>query len=528
MRDFEFPGRSAVYAANGMAATSHPLATGVAVDILKAGGNAIDAAIAAAAALAVVEPQSTGIGGDCFAIISPRGSDRVLAYNGSGRSPTAAHLAFFQERGISEIAPDSAHAVTLPGAVEAWLTLHKDHGRLAFDQLLAPAIGYARDGYPVHSRVRFDWLLAADLLHRNDEAQAVFLPGGEVPREGDIHRQPKLAETLAAIATQGRSGFYEGPRAEAMVRTLRSLGGLHTADDFAAVKGDYVEAIHADYRGSRVHQIPPNNQGLTALIMLNILEGFGLADLHPLSSERTHLEIEAGRLAFAARNAAIADPRAMRVGLQTLLSKDWAASLRERIDPDRALADIPDLGLAKSDTVYLCVVDRDLNAVSFINSIFHSFGTGILCPETGVMFQNRGMSFRLDPDHPNRIEPAKRPMHTIMPGMVTRNGRVLMPFGVMGGDYQPFGHTRFLTNITDFGMDVQQALDLPRVFAMGTEVEIEKTFPPAAVAGLLARGHKLRYAPEPLGGGQAILIDYERGVMSGGSDPRKDGCALGF
>lgn len=528
MRDFEIPGRSAVHAANGMAATSHPLATGVAVDILKAGGNAIDAAIAASAALAVIEPQSTGIGGDCFAIIGLQGSDRIVSYNGSGRSPAAADLAFFQERGIAEIAHDSVHAVSLPGAVEAWLTLHKDHGRLDFARLLAPAIGYARDGYPVHSRVRFDWLLAADLLRRNEEARAVFLPGGEVPREGDIHRQPKLAETLAAIAKQGRSGFYEGPVAETMVRTLRSLGGLHTVDDFAAVKGDYVEAINADYRGNRVHQIPPNNQGLTALIMLNILEGYGLADLHPLSSERTHLEIEAGRLAFAARNAAIADPRAMRVGLQTLLSKDWAASLREKIDPDRALADIPDLGLAKSDTVYLCVVDRDLNAVSFINSIFHSFGTGILCPQTGVMFQNRGMSFRLDPDHPNRIEPAKRPMHTIMPGMVTRNGRVVMPYGVMGGDYQPFGHTRFLTNVTDFGMDVQQALDLPRVFATGTEVEIEKTFPPETVAGLLARGHKLSYAPEPLGGGQAILIDHERGVMSGGSDPRKDGCALGF
>ncbi len=511
-----------------MAATSHPLATGVAVDILKAGGNAIDAAIAAAATLAVVEPQSTGIGGDCFALLSLRGSDRIVAYNGSGRSPAAANLAFFQERGIREIAHDSAHATTLPGAVEAWLTLHKDHGRLNFDQLLTPAVGYARDGYPVHSRVRFDWLAAADLLRRNEEARAVFLPGGEVPGEGDIHRQPKLAETLTAIAKHGRGGFYEGPVAEAMVRTLRSLGGLHTVDDFAAVRGDYVEAIDTDYRGNRVHQIPPNNQGLTALIMLNILEEFGLADLAPLSSERTHLEIEAGRLAFAARNAFIADQQAMRIGMETMLSKDWAAALRKKIDPARALADIPDLGLEKSDTVYLCVVDRDLNAVSFINSIFHSFGTGILCPETGVMFQNRGMSFRLDPHHPNRIEPSKRPMHKIMPGMVTRGGRVLMPYGVMGGDYQPFGHVRFLTNVIDYGMDVQQALDLPRVFAMGREVEVEKTFPPEAVASLLARGHRLRYAPEPLGGGQAILIDHARGVMTGGSDPRKDGCALGF
>lgn len=528
MRDFEFPGRSAVHAVNGMAATSHPLATGAAVDILKSGGNAVDAAIAAAATLAVVEPQSTGIGGDCFALLCPRGSDRVVAYNGSGRSPAAADLAFFQERGITEIARDSVHAVTLPGAIDAWLTLHGDHGGMDFAEVLAPAIRYARDGYPIHARVRFDWLAVADILRGNDAARAVFLPGGEVPREGDLHRQPLLADTLAAIAERGRQGFYEGPVAEAMVRTLRSFGGLHTLEDFAAVKGDYVDAICTDYRGNTVHQIPPNNQGLTALIMLNILEGFDLAGLDPLSSARTHLEIEAGRLAFAARDSVLAEPHAMPVDVPRLLSKDWAGTLRRRIDPQRALADIPDLGLAKSDTVYLSVVDRDLNAVSFINSLYYSFGSGILCPETGVMFQNRGMAFRLDPDHPNRIGPAKRPLHTIMPGMMTRNGRVVMPYGVMGGDYQPFGHAHLLTNMIDFGMDVQQALDAPRVFAMGKEVEIEKTFPPETVSGLLARGHGLRYAPDPLGGGQAIRIDYERGVLSGGSDPRKDGCALGF
>ncbi|MEO3433760.1 gamma-glutamyltransferase [Inquilinus sp. CAU 1745] len=528
MRDFELPGRSTVHAANGMAATSHPLATGVAVDILKAGGNAIDAAIAASATLAAVEPQSTGIGGDCFALLCLAGADRVLAFNGSGRSPRAATLDFFIEQGITAIALDSAHAATLPGAVDAWIALHRDHGRMEFARLMEPAIRYARDGYPVHARVRFDWLNAADLLRGNEEARRVFLPGDKTPEEGDMHRQPKLAETLAVIAREGRKGFYEGPIAEAMARTLRAHGGLHDVEDFAAVQGDYVEPVSTAYRGYEIHQVPPNNQGLTALIMLNILEGFDLAALEPMSSDRTHLEIEAGRLAFAARNATLSEQVAMGVRAEDLLSKEWAGRLRSKIVPDRAMTGIPDLGLGKSDTVYVSVVDRDLNAVSFINSIYHSFGCGILCPETGVMFQNRGASFRIDPDHPNRIGPSKRPLHTIMPGMATRNGRALMPYGVMGGDYQPFGHARFLTGIIDYGQDVQQALDAPRVFATGDMVEIEKSFPGPTIAGLIARGHALRLAPDPLGGGQAVMIDHERGILSGGSDPRKDGCALGF
>ncbi len=528
MRDFEVPGRSTVHAVNGMAATSHPLATGAALDVLKEGGNAMDAAICAAAVQAVVEPQSTGIGGDVFALMCPKGSSEVIAYNGSGRSPAAATVGWYREQGIDEIKQHTPHSVTVPGAIDAWCTLNRDHGKLPLDRLLAPAIHYAAEGYAVHARVRHDWLRAVETVSWDADAKAVFMPGGKVPEEGQIHVQSKLAETLKIIAEKGRAGFYEGPVAEAMATKLRALGGLHTVEDFAATEGDYVTPITTDYRGYTIHQIPPSNQGVTALIMLNILEGFNLAQYDPLSAERTHLEMEAGRIAFAVRDSAISDPRALKVSPEQLVSKEWAADLRANISLDRAMPDIPDLGLKTSDTVYISVVDKDLNAVSFINSVYHSFGSGILCPRTGVHFQNRGESFRIDPDHPNRMGPRKRPLHTIMPGMLTRGAEAVSPYGVMGGDYQPYGHARVLTNVIDFGLDPQAAISMPRVFATGALVDIEKTFPAETYEGLRARGHILNFASSPLGGGQMIIIDREKGVLSAGSEHRKDGCALGF
>jgi gamma-glutamyltranspeptidase/glutathione hydrolase len=528
MRDFEAPGRSTVHAVNGMAATSHPLATGAALDVLKEGGNAMDAAICAAAVQAVVEPQSTGIGGDVFALMCPKGSSEVIAYNGSGRSPAAATVDWYRERGIGRIEQHTPHSVTVPGAIEAWHRLNGDHGKLPLDHLLAPAIRYAAEGYAVHARVRFDWLRAVETVSWDADAKAVFMPGGKVPAEGELHIQPRLAETLRTIAEKGRDGFYEGPLAEAMAAKLRSLGGLHTAEDFAATGGDYVTPITTDYQGYRIHQIPPSNQGVTALIMLNILEGFDLTQYDPLSAERTHLEIEAGRIAFAVRDTAISDPGTLKVSPEQLVSKGWATDLRANISLDRAMPDIPELGLKTSDTVYISIVDKDLNAVSFINSVYHSFGSGILCPETGVHFQNRGESFRLDPAHPNCIGPRKRPLHTIMPGMLTRGRQAVSPYGVMGGDYQPYGHTRVLTNIIDYGLDPQAAISMPRVFATGSLVNIEKTFPAETYAGLKARGHVLNFAPAPLGGGQMVIIDREKGVLSAGSEHRKDGCALGY
>ncbi len=528
MRDFQLPGRSPVHATEGMAATSHPLATLAAVDMLRAGGNAMDAAIAAAAVQAVVEPQSTGIGGDCFVLYAPAGSGEVIAYNGSGRAPKAAETDWYLERGFAEIPLNSAHAVTVPGAIEAWDRLAADHGRKGLDALLQTAIHYAENGYVVHGRVAADWAACLDLLRRDATAVRIFLPGGGAPKAGSLHRQPELAATLKTIARRGRAGFYEGAVAADIVGYLRQQGGLHEPDDFAAARGEYVAPIRTAYRGVDIYQIPPNNQGITALIMLNILSGFDLAGLDPRGAGRLHLEVEAARLAFRDRDALIADPRQAEVPVAELLSADYAAALRRRIDPDRAATDLPPALLHRSDTVYLCVVDRDRNAVSFINSIYHSFGSGLVSPRTGVVLQNRGAGFRVDPAHPNRIAPGRRPLHTIMPGLAVKDGRAAMPFGVMGGDYQPFGHVHFLTNVLDFGCDLQEALDLPRVFYDRGVLEVERGLGAEAVSGLSARGHRVAVAAEPLGGGQAISIDWETGVLTGGSDPRKDGCALGY
>ena len=530
MRNLDLPGRSAVRAMNGMAATSQPLATMTAVRVLQDGGNAMDAAVAACAVQGVVEPQSTGIGGDCFVLYAPGGDAEVIAYNGSGRAPAAATVAWYAGRGITEIDPNSPHAVTVPGAVEAWARLIGDHGSKSLGELLQPAIGFARDGYPVHERVAYDWANAAEVLERDPTARRTFLPDGRPPAVGDVHRQPELAETLAVIAECGPDGFYKGPVAEDMVACLSALDGLHTLDDFAAAGGEYVTPIATEYRGHRVFECPPNGQGLTALLMLNILSGFETAGLDPLSAERLHLEIEAGRLAYQERDAFIADPDQAAVPVARLLSDGHAAALRGAIRRDRVLGELPPPILpAHEDTVYLCVVDRERNAVSFINSLYHSFGSGLVAPRTGVTLHCRGAGFVLEPGHPNCIASGKRPLHTIIPGMLAKDGRAVMPFGVMGGHYQAVGHSHLLTNLLDFGLDLQAALDLPRVFAEpGGPVEIESGVPAASVERLRALGHQTCAAAKPLGGGQAIQIDWQTGVLTGGSDPRKDGCALGY
>ncbi|MER8741464.1 gamma-glutamyltransferase [Mesorhizobium sp. M1004] len=528
MRDFQFPGRSPVRATEAMAATSHPLATLAAIDMLRSGGNAMDAAVCAAAVQGVVEPQSTGIGGDCFVLYSPKGEGEVLAFNGSGRSPAAANADWFLERGHGELPGTGPHAVTVPGAIDAWCRLLEDHGRKGIDAALAPAIRYAEQGYVVHDRVAFDWADEVALLAADEHAARIFLPNGRAPQAGDVHRQPELAETLRMISKQGRAGFYEGEVAGDLVARLGALGGLHALDDFAATKGDYVKAVNTSYRGYDIHQMPPNNQGMTALIMLNVLSGVALGSLEPNSAERLHLEIEAGRLAYQDRDTFIGDQDFVQVPVEQLLSAAHAERLRAAIDPALAMTHLPRLELPRSDTVYISVVDRDRNAVSFINSTFGSFGSGVVGPKTGVVLQNRGSSFRLTEGHPNRIAPRKRPMHTIMPGMATRGGKVVMPFGVMGGGYQPFGHVHLLTNMIDFGMDPQQALDAPRVFYKDNAVLAERGIPAEAIAGLRQRGHQVSIAEEPHGGGQLVLIDWEKGTLTGASDPRKDGCALGY
>jgi gamma-glutamyltranspeptidase / glutathione hydrolase len=528
MRDFQLPGRSPLRVSEAAAATSHPLATLTAVEVMRGGGNAVDAAVAAAAVLAVVEPQSTGIGGDCFILYAPGGKAKVIAFNGSGRSPGAARFDWYQDHGFREFPIYGPHAVTIPGAIDAWARIVAEHGRRELGALLQPAIGFAEDGYVVLDRVAFDWALTADRLAGDPQAARIFLPQGRAPRPGERHRQPELAATLRRIAAVGRDGLYKGAVAEEIVAYLKSLGGLHELEDFAMAAGEYVEPVSTSYRGTEIYQMPPNNQGLTALIMLNILSGFDIAGEDPLGAARLHWEIEAGRLAYRDRNALIADPAHVEVPVDRILSTAHAKDLRSLIDPDRAIAHLPPAAMARSETVYLCVVDRDRNAVSFINSIYHSFGSALVSPRSGVVLQNRGASFRLDPGHPNAIAPGKRPMHTIMPGMALRDGRAVMPFGVMGGDYQPFGHVHLLTNILDYAMDPQAALDSARVFYDQGAVEAERGIPASTIAALEEKCHRVVIPAEPHGGGQAILIDWQAGTLTAGSDPRKDGCALGW
>lgn len=530
MRDFQRPGRSPVFASSGMAATSHPLSTEVAVRTLQAGGNALDAAIAACAMQCVVEPGSTGIGGDCFALLAMAGGDRVHAYNGSGRAPAATSADDLRAQGVESIPVHSPHAVTIPGAVEAWSRLHHDHGRIGLDRILQPAIDVARNGYPIAPRTRFDWLEQRDLLAREDDTRTLFLPGGEPPAVGDIHHQPQLAATLERIATEGADAFYTGAVAEDMVSCLRTRGGVHTLADFAAARGEYVEPIATDFRGYRVWECPPNGQGVIALLLLNIFRELPTTD-GPLGLNRVHAEIEAAKLACAQRDALVADPALADVPVRDLLSRERAQALAAAIDPKRAGPRHPPvLTRVNQDTVTISVVDREGNAVSLINSLFNPFGSGLLAPRSGVLLQSRGQAFTLEPGHPNEIAPGKRPMHTIIPGMITQGGRVCMPFGVMDGHYQPLGHAQLLARMFDFGEDIQSAMDLARFSPEpdANGIDIENQVPAAVIAGLQQRGHPLNLGARPIGGAQAIWIDHDRGVLIGGSDARKDGCAIGY
>ncbi|MSP80536.1 MAG: gamma-glutamyltransferase [Rhodospirillales bacterium] len=530
MRNFELPGRSRAHASHGMAATSHPLATLAALDVLRAGGNAMDASVAACAVQCVVEPQSTGIGGDCFVLYSRGGSDDIVAYNGSGRAPAKATADFFAKQGIGAIDSLSPHAVTVPGAVDAWARLIADYGTRELGDLLKPAIAYARDGYPIHDRIAADWARAEATILNDPSTAALFMPDGRIPGAGARHRQPLLAATLERIASQGRDGFYQGPVAEDMVEHLSRRGGLHALGDFAAAKGEYVKPIKTHFRGLDIHQCPPNGQGVIALLQLNILAGLKIENRDPLSIERLHLAIEAARLAYADRDAVLADPVHADVPTAALLSPAHADTLRALIRRDRRLEPLSPVSLpAHADTVYLTVVDKDRNAVSFINSLFSSFGTGLMAPRSGVLLHNRGASFVVARGHPNCIAPGKRPMHTIIPGMATRDRRCVMPFGVMGGQYQAMGHAWFLANLLDYGLDLQESMDLARLFpTLEGPVEVESGIPAPTVEALKRLGHSPVRSERPIGGSQAIWIDWQSGGLTGASDPRKDGLALGY
>lgn len=530
MRNFESPGRSPVVCTGGMAATSHPVSTQTAIATLEAGGNAMDAAIAACAVQCVVEPGSTGVGGDCFALYAPGGGDDIVAYNGSGRAPAAATQAWYAERGIASIERQSPHAVTVPGAPEAWERLATDHGTLGLERLLRPAIRLAHEGYAVAPRVHRDLLELQWLLREDPGSREQFLPDGEPPPVGSRHRQPRLGDTLQRIADEGARAFYTGPIARELVAFLRDRGGLHTLEDFAAAAGEYVAPIHTRFRGYDVWECPPNGQGTIALLILNVLGRFAAAG-DPLSVDRVHLETEATRLAYNERNLYIGDPAFADVPVEWLLSDAHAAALAGLIEPAGPRIELPEFVPPTTDsTVYISVVDRDRNAASFINSLFTPYGSGLTEPRTGVLLHSRAQGFSLRPGHPNAIAPGKRPLHTIIPAMLTRNGHACLSFGVMGGHYQALGQAQYLARLLDYGYDLQEAMDLPRFFPRdGTgDIELESGVPAAVADGLRARGHGIATPPRPLGGAQAIWIDWNADVLTGASDPRKDGCALGY
>ncbi|MGH6727577.1 MAG: gamma-glutamyltransferase [Pseudolabrys sp.] len=524
-RDFQLPGRSPVIACEGMAATSHPLASLAAIDTLRAGGSAADAAVAAVGVLCVVEPHMTGVGGDCYCLLSQSGKP-LWGYNGSGRAGAKASYDALRAQGLREIG-NSIHCVTVPGAPDAWEAILKAHGRFGLDRALQPAIRHAEGGFPVAARVAWDWRRYVGKLKADPGAAKHFLFGGAPPQEGDVIRLPALAATLKTVAAKGARAFYEGEIAEDMAATLSARGSFLTADDFARHRGDVVAPISSNYRGLDLIELPPNGQGLTPLVMLNILENFDLAALDPLGPERFHLVLEAARLGFAVRNTHVADAAHMRVAVADLIDKRFAKKLAARIDLKKR-AKLPAAPTPGSDTVYVSVVDRDRMAVSFINTLYSHFGAGVCTEKSGIMFTNRGACFTLEPDHPNTFGPAKRPLHTIIPALAMRHGRCAMSFGVMGAHYQPMGHVQIVNNMIDFGMDVQQAIDAPRFFFEGEVTLVEHGTPAATIEGLKERGHDVAYAPTPWGGAQTIEIDWDRGVLIAGSDPRKDGCALGY
>ena len=529
-------GRSVVRTSHAMVASSQPLASQTGLEILKGGGNAVDAAIAMAAVLNVTEPNMTGVGGDAFMMVYSAKTKKIEALNASGRAPRALTAERVAGLGHKQMPLSGMETITVPGAFDGWVTLLEKHGTMKLPDLLAPAIALAENGFPVMEKTVADWIPEVEKLRRTPASASTYLVNGEAPKPGDIFVQKNLARTLRTLAKGGRDAYYRGEIGRAIVDYCQKNGGYLTMEDLAEHKSTWVEPISTTYRGHTLYEFPPNNQGLTALLLLNILEGVDLASMRNDPARYYHTLIEATKIAFADRNRYIADPAFAKVPVQELLSRDYAAKRRALINPDKAI-DPPAYGEVKmgSDTTYFTVVDKDRNAVSFINSLFNSFGSGVVAGETGIMLHNRGSGFVLQAGHPNRLEPGKRPFHTLIPAMVFKDGRLLMTYGVMGGDIQAQGHAQVLINLIDRGLNLQQAIDAPRVrYVSGRGVMLEDTLPPSVIAALVARGHE-RVLPPPgimhralMGGGQAIMIDPQTGALLGASDIRKDGLAIGY
>ena len=529
MHHYQGPGRSEAFARGAMCATSHPLAAKVALDTLREGGNAADAAVAGALVLGLCEPMMCGLGGDACAMVRNPTSGKIHGLNGSGRAPAGLDASMLRAEGHGTVGIDSVHAITLPGAVDAFDRLVSRFGRLDLATVLAPAIRYAESGVPVCHRSALDWAQFAPRLQ--GPGRTHYLRNGSPYAAGEVFAAPQQAKALRLVARHGREGFYTGPVMEDMLATLRAHGGKHMADDFEAVCATEVDPIRTSYRGHDLVELPPNGQGATALLIARILERFDLARLDPNGAERIHLHAEATRLAYGARDRFVGDPEHSRLRLEHMLSDETANALAALIDPGRAMPRIDARSEAfHRDTVYICVVDEDRLAVSLIYSTFWPFGSGLASERYGISFQNRGAGFNLTEGHVNELKGGRRPLHTLIPGFLEQPGSYAMPFGVMGGPFQAAGHAHFLVNLVDFGMDLQAAIDNPRSFADPAtgQLTLEAGVSQDVAARLEDMGHKIARTPMGIGGAQAIRHDFATDVLTGGTDPRKDGIALGY
>lgn len=518
--------RSEVIAPYGMVAASHPLAAQVGIDILKAGGNAIDAAVAVNAVLGLVEPHMNGVGGDLFAIVWDAENEALHGLNATGRAPYEISRSVFERQDLDRVPGTGPLTWTVPGAVDGWDQLLKRFGTMSFADVLAPAIAYGRDGFPVSEIIQGQWAASEGSLAEWPTSAATYLPNGRPPEVGEVFRNPGLVRTYEAIAQGGRDAFYRGEIARKIVAFSESNGGFFTLRDFEDHDSMWVEPVSTNYRGYDIWEIPPNSSGIVALMMLNILEGYDIASLGHNSAAAIHRIVEAKKLAFADRDRYVADPNANTLPVSELISKSYAERRRALIDPDRASTSV-NAG-DPTETVYLTVVDKDRNAISLIESIFGSFGSKVVPADLGFALQNRGSGFSLEEGHFNEIQPHKRSLHTNMPAFVTKDGVPFMSFGVMGGDMQPQGHTQVLSNIIDFGMNLQEAGDAARV-RHGGSVMVEPGVSDEVIAELERMGHRVRRAGGGgMGGYQAIMINPETGMLHGGTDPRKDGSVIGY
>jgi gamma-glutamyltranspeptidase/glutathione hydrolase len=537
-----FATRSEVIAQHGMVATSHPLATQIGLDVLKKGGTAVDAAIAANAALGLMEPVSNGVGGDLFAIVWDAKTKKLYGYNGSGRSPKSLSLKYFQDNGYKAIPPLGPLPVSVPGAVDGWFALHDRFGKLSMKDDLAGAIRYAREGFPLTELIAYYWNLSVPRLSKYPGFTEQMTLNGKAPAKGEIWKNANLANTLETIANGGRDAFYKGKIAHTIADYMKANGGFLSYEDLATHKGEWVEPVSTNYRGYEVWELPPNGQGIATLQMLNILEGYDFSKIPFGSTEHVHLFVEAKKLAFEDRAKFYADPAFSKAPVDWLISKDYAAQRRKLIS-ERALRKIepgdPKLG---GDTIYLTTADQWGNMVSLIQSNYRGMGSGMTPPGLGFILQDRGELFVLKEGHANTFEPGKRPFHTIIPSFITKDGAPWISYGVMGGDMQPQGHAQIVMNLIDFGMNLQEAGDAPRIQHEGSTspeaqaeqmtdggfVDLESEFPYETVRGLMQKGHSVRFADGPYGGYQAIEWDAKNRTYIGASEGRKDGQAAGY